>query len=75
MVSLILWFVFLSSGSVLCAAVWGKKYEEALPVTCSALVLLLFLFGIAGILKTGVLFVCFLGGVNLYFFINLYFPQ
>lgn len=71
MVSLILWFVFLSSGSVLCAAVWGKKYEEALPVTCSALVLLLFLFGIAGILKTGVLFVCFLGAA-IYIFSSIY---
>ena len=71
MVSLILWFAFLSSGSVLCAAVWGKKYEEVLPVTCSALVLLLFLFGIAGILKAGVLFVCFLGAA-IYIFSAIY---
>lgn len=52
--SVILWLLVLSSGSVLCTAVSKRKYEEALPVTCSLLVLLLFLSGICGALKEGV---------------------
>ena len=35
------WLFILSSGSVLCSALWGKKYEEVLPSTCDAILRLL----------------------------------
>lgn len=71
MLSLLFWFGVISSGSVLCAAVWGRKYEEILPVTCSTIVLLLFLCGICGILKIGVLLVCGIG-LMIYIFSSIY---
>lgn len=53
----------LSSGSVLCAVKFKKKFEEILPITCMGFALILFFFGIAGYLKTGVKAVCLLGVV------------
>jgi len=53
-VSVIILLVVISSGSAICAAKCRKKYEEVLPVTCAACVFLLFVFGILGILETGV---------------------
>lgn len=53
MLELILFFLIISSGSVLCSAVWGKKYEEVLPISCSAIVLILFIFGICNLLEIG----------------------
>lgn len=53
-ISVVIWFAILSAGSIYGAAVWKKRYEEMLPVTCSAIVLILFVFGIAGNLKAGV---------------------
>ena len=52
-VSVILWFLILSAGSVYGAAMWKKRYEEMLPITCSAIVFLLFVCGIAGNLRVG----------------------
>ena len=60
MISILTWFLVLSSGSVLCTAVWKRKYEELLPVTCSAIVLVLFLCGVTCGLSAGVWVVCFL---------------
>ena len=34
-------FCILSSGGLLYAAVFGRRYEEALPLTCAAAVLIL----------------------------------
>lgn len=61
MISLLIWFALLSSGSILCTAVWGKRYEEVLPLTSSGIVLLLFLAGIMGNLFAGAVFVCAAG--------------
>lgn len=61
MISLIVWFAIISSGGVLGAAVWKRKYEEILPITCSIIILVLFLFGIAGKLFFGAMMVCILG--------------
>lgn len=61
MITLLLWFLILSSGGALGAAIWKKKYEELLPITASVLVILLFLCGILGILKAGTVLVCILG--------------
>lgn len=51
-------FLILSTGGVFCAAVFKRRYEELLPITCSSIVVILFLFGIFGILLIGVYAVC-----------------
>ena len=56
--SLILFFLCISSGSVYAAARWERKYEEVLPLTCCAMVLTMFLFGVFGFLKLGAAVVC-----------------
>ena len=58
MISLIAFFFILSAGSVVCAAFYGKKYEEVLPVSSSVIVLILFVCGICGALSRGVMIVC-----------------
>ena len=54
MAVLILIFCILSSGGLLYAAVFGRRYEEALPLTCAAAVLILLVAGVAGFLPAGV---------------------
>lgn len=54
MVIQLLILLMISSGSVLCAAIWNRKYEEILPLTCSGIVMLLFIAGIFGKLGGGV---------------------
>ena len=49
-----LFLAVLLSGSVFAAARFGRKFEEILPITCMGIVLVLFLFGAAGILSAGV---------------------
>ncbi len=51
--SLIILLIIISSGSILCTAICGKKYEETLPITCTTIVMWLFLCGIVGQLKIG----------------------
>ena len=46
------------AGSVYAAARWERKYEEVLPLTCCAMVLTMFLFGVFGFLKLGAAVVC-----------------
>lgn len=53
-------FLIISTGGVLCSAVWNKKYEEALPLTTCSIVIILFLAGICGFLKGGVYIVLFI---------------
>lgn len=55
----------------MCAAIWKRKYEEMLPISCSVMVLLLFLSGLLGILEIGALLVNVLGFI-LYCFTGLY---
>lgn len=56
--AVILFFLCISSGSVYAAARWNRKYEEMLPLTCCAMVLTMFLFGVFGFLKLGAALVC-----------------
>ncbi len=56
--SILLFFVILSSGSFFGAAIFGRRYEEIVPITACSLVMILFLFGLAGSLLPGVYFVC-----------------
>ena len=58
MVIQIVLFLILSSGGIFCAAVFGRKYEQVLPLTCSGIVAILFAFGIFGIMNIGVYAVC-----------------
>ncbi len=58
MVSVVL-FLIISSGGVFCAANGRKRYEELLPISCSAIVIILFLCGLIKKLELGVyLIVC-----------------
>ena len=52
--ALLLFHLILLSGSAFCCAVYGSRFEDGLPLSCSCLVLLLFPFGLAGHLSWGV---------------------
>ena len=58
MLAIVFFFLIISSGSVFSSAVFQKKYEEVLPITNVAIVVLLFIFGILGYLETGVVICC-----------------
>lgn len=60
MFAYIVFFMAISSGSVFCGVRFGRKYEEILPITCMGIVLILFAFGILGILKAGIIVVALL---------------
>lgn len=60
MLTYIAFFLAISSGSIFCSARFGRKFEEILPITCMGIVLILFVFGVMGILKAGVLAVVLL---------------
>ncbi|MBQ3210215.1 MAG: hypothetical protein IJB09_01800 [Oscillospiraceae bacterium] len=52
-------FLLISSGSIAGAVFWNKSYGEMLPFTCCSLALVLFVFGLLGILKAGIYFLLF----------------
>lgn len=60
MFAYIVFFMAISSGSVFCGARFGRKYEEILPITCMGIILILFVFGILGILRAGIIVVILL---------------
>lgn len=53
MISLFVWLFLLSTGSMLCAVLWEKKFEEILPITGAVIIIVLFLFGLLGKLELG----------------------
>lgn len=57
MITQLLLFLILISGSVWGSAVCKKRFEDLLPLTCTGIVLVLFLCGILGMLKQGVFLV------------------
>lgn len=68
MSTVIVFFLVLSVGSAAGAVLWQRQYEEMLPLTSAALVLLLFLSGILGSLKIGV-YVVWLLTAGIYLFL------
>lgn len=50
-------FLIISSGSVVGSAVLKRNFESFLPVTCMGIISVLFLFGLAGVLWYGVIFI------------------
>ena len=54
--SLIAFFAVLISGGML-GATYGKQFEECVPIQILGIVILLYLFGLFGFVKTGVYFV------------------
>jgi len=58
MISIVLFILLLSSGSVFGAARYGKKYEETIPLTVFCSVELVFLFGLLNNLKLGFWVLC-----------------
>ena len=73
MLVLLIVFCILSSAGFLYSSVFQRRYEQALPVCITAIVLLLLLCGIVGILPAGVLLVLFLtlGSIVLSVLINI----
>ena len=59
LITVFIFSVILISGAVLCCSAHDVYFEEVLPVNISAIVLLLFLFGISGFLSQGVYFIIF----------------
>ena len=51
---LIIILFVLSSGSVLCAAMGKRRYEQILPITCTGVISVMFLCGIAEGLRYGI---------------------
>lgn len=50
-ISIILFLLLISSGSVFAASYFDKKYEEVLPITCGGIIVVSFLFGLVGLLR------------------------
>lgn len=61
----IVFFLVVSSGSIFGASVLKRKYEEVLPLSVFAIILIQFVFGLAGMLRFGAYFV-FALAVTLY---------
>lgn len=55
MVSIIVFLLTISSGCVLGAMLFGKHYEVMLPISCTSIVVILFIAGVLGILKISVI--------------------
>ena len=49
--SILVFLLVISSGSIFSSAYFKTKYEEVLPITCTSIVLLSFVLGIIGLLK------------------------
>lgn len=60
MLAVVCFFLIISAGSVFCSAILGKKYEETLPISCAAIVFVLFVSGLLGRLNVGAAIVCVL---------------
>lgn len=60
-ISILIFLLLISSGSIFCSSYFNKKYEEVLPITCIGIVLISFIFGIIGILKFSTVFLLILG--------------
>ena len=63
MVSLILFFIILSSGSAFACARHGREYSEILPLTCMGAVFILYGAGLAGNLYAGVVIISVIAAV------------
>lgn len=55
-----IFFLILSTGSIFAAAVFNRKYEEAVPLTLFSIITLLYFCGVWGFLKAGVYIVLIL---------------
>ena len=56
-ISVLLFILLISSGSVFAASYFDKKYEEVLPITCGGIIVISFLFGIVNLLKFSTAFI------------------
>ena len=64
---LLLFFICLSSGSVFCAALFSRRYEESLPVSCLCAVFFLCVCGVLGFLGLGFyLYLALAAGLTLF---------
>lgn len=56
-ISIILFLLLISSGSVFAASYFDKRYEEVLPITCAGIIAIAFLFGLVDILRFSTIFI------------------
>ncbi len=54
MVSVAVFLLVISSGSILGIVVWKRRFTEMLPLSCCFIVLLFFITGLSGHLKSGI---------------------
>lgn len=72
MLGYMIFLILCLSGSVLGATMLKRRFEEVLPITCTSIILLIFICGILGHLDFGVILVCVIGfGVILYSIIHI----
>lgn len=65
-------FLLISTGGVLCCFNENMRYEVMVPITCTAIVSVLFLFGIVGLLRMGVYFLTALcAGIYIVSFVHI----
>lgn len=60
-ISIVVFLLLISSGSVFASSYFNKKYEEVLPITCFGIILISFLFGIIGLLRFSTIVICLIG--------------
>lgn len=53
MLTNLLYFLFLSSGSVFASAVYRRRFEDTLPITVFFIIIIQYIFGLVGALRTG----------------------
>lgn len=63
--SLLLFILLISSGSIFCSSYFNRKFEEVLPITCIGIVLISFLLGLVGLLKISTLVICVIATILL----------
>lgn len=55
MLSVLIFLLLISSGSIFSSVYYEKRFEETLPITIGGLILIVYLFGLVGKLNLGVL--------------------
>lgn len=63
LLTILVFLLVISSGSIFCSAFFNKKFEEVLPITCTLIIIISFLFGIIGLLETSVITILIISAV------------
>lgn len=58
MLALLILFCVIVSGSLFVSSLFGRRFEESVPLSVFAIIAVLYLFGLFHLLKAGVYVVC-----------------